>query len=141
MILINFFDKNSVRKITSSKNIQDVISSATEKISDKISDKVADKIIDKAEQRVKQTAVDVKNKIGEKISETVENINAEISAMEAERKRKNLETMNEIRFNSKHLSDAQLRTLINDSSIDKFRRIGYAAAFADRHSDRNGDIK
>ena len=141
MILINFFDKNSVRKITSSKNIQDVISSATEKISDKISDKVADKIIDKAEQRVKQTAVDVKNKIGEKISETVENINAEISAKEAERKRKNLETMNEIRFNSNRLSDLELRTLINDSSIDKFRRIGYAAAFADRHSDRNGDIK
>ncbi len=115
------------------KNFQKVVSSATEKISDKI----ADKVVDRAEQRVKKTAVDVKNKIGEKISKTVANVSAEISAMEAERKRKNLETMNQIRFNSNHLSDAQLRTLINDSSVDKFKRIGYAAAFADRYSDRN----
>lgn len=119
-------------KIISSKNLQKVVSSAT----DKFDDKIAEKVVDKASQRVKQTATDVKNKIGEKISETVENINAEISAMEAERKRKNLETMNQIRFNSNHLSDAQLRTLINDTSLDKFKHIGYAAAFADRYSDR-----
>lgn len=124
--------KNAVKKITSSDNLQKVVSSAT----DKLSDKIAEKIVEKAEKRVKKTAVDVKNKIGGKISETVENINAEISAMEAERKRKNLETMNQIRFNSNHLSDAQLRTLINDTSLDKFKRIGYAAAFADRYSDR-----
>lgn len=119
-------------KIISSKNLQEVVSSAT----DKFDDKIAEKVVDKASQQIKQTAVNVKNKIGEKISETVENINAEISAMEAERKRKNFETMNQIRFNSNHLSDAQLRTLINDNSLDKFKRIGYAAAFADRYSDR-----
>lgn len=119
-------------KIISLKNIQKIVSGTT----DKVSDKIAEKVVDKASQRVKQTATDVKDKIGEKISETVENINAEISAREAERKRKNLETMNQIRFNSNHLSDAQLRTLINDSSLDKFKRIGYAAAFADRYSDR-----
>ena len=125
MILINFFDKNSLKNFSSAKNIQETVSNVTEKIADK------------AEEKIKQTAADV----GDKISETVENINAEISAMEAERKRKNLETMNVIRFNSKHLSDLELLTLIKDTSIDKFRRIGYAAAFADRHSDRNSDIK
>ena len=114
--------------MTVSKNIQKVVSSAT--------DKITDKVVDKVEQRMKQTATDVKNKIGEKISETVENINDGIPAMEAERKRKNFETMNQIRFNSTHLSDAQLRILITDNSLDKFKRIGYAAAFADRYSDR-----
>lgn len=99
--------------------------------------KISDKVVDKAEQRIKKTAADVKNKI----SETVSNVAAEISAIEEERKRKNLETMNRIRFNANHLSDSELRKLINDNSIDKFKRIGYAAAFADRHSDRNGDKK
>lgn len=93
---------------------------------------MTEKIADKAEEKIKQTAADV----GDKISETVANVSAEISAMEAEHKRRNLETMNVIRFNSNHLSDAQLRTLINDNSLDKFKRIGYAAAFADRYSDR-----
>ena len=106
------------------------------KFPNKFADKIAEKVVDKASQRVKHTATDVKNKIGEKISETVENINAEISAIEAERKRKNLEIMNQIRFNSNNLRDAQLRVLINDTSLDKFERIGYAAAFADRYSDR-----
>ena len=125
MILISFFDKNSLKNFSSAKNIQEAVSNVTEKIADK------------AEEKIKQTAADV----GDKISETVANVSAEISAMEAEHKRKNLETMNEIRFNSKHLSDLELLTLIKDTSIDKFRRIGYAAAFADRHSDRNGDKK
>ena len=60
-----------------------------------------------------------------------------MSEIEAEQKRKNLEKMNQIRYNSSHLSDAQLRTFINDSSLNKFERIGYAAAFADRYSDRD----
>lgn len=120
MILINFFDKNSLKNFSSAKNIQEAVSNVTEKIADK------------AEEKIKQTAADV----SDKISETVANVSAEISAMEAEHKRKNLETMNVIRFNSKHLSDAQLRTFINDTSLDKFKRIGYAAAFADRYPPR-----
>ena len=63
--------------------------------------KIPDKIVNQAEKHVKKTAENVKNKIGEKISETVENINAEISSRETERKRKNLEIMNQIRFNSR----------------------------------------
>lgn len=129
---IKFLDKNSIKKITSSGNIQKVVSSATNELDDKI----AERVVDKASQQVKQTATDVKNKIGEKISETVSNVATEISAMEEKRRIKNLETMNQIRFNSNHLSDVQLRTLINDTSLDKFKRIGYAAAFADRYSDR-----
>lgn len=78
MILINFFDKNSLKNFSSAKNIQEAVSNVTEKIADK------------AEEKIKQTAADV----SDKISETVANVSAEISAMEAEHKRKNLETMN-----------------------------------------------
>ena len=98
-----------------------------------VTDTVSEKIIDRAEQTVKQTASD----IGDKISETVADVKNKISEIEAERERKNFEKMNQIRYNSAHLSDAQLRTFINDSSLDKFERIGYAAAFADRYSDRS----
>lgn len=101
-------------------------------VNDKVADTVSEKIIDKAGQTVKQTASD----IGDKISETVADVKNKISEMEAERERKNFEKMNELRYNSAHLSDAQLRTFINDTSLDKFERIGYAAAFADRYSDR-----
>lgn len=120
MIFIKFPDKNSIKKITSTDNFQNTVSN------------VADEIIDKAEQYVSQTVDDFKNKI----FETVSNISDEISAMENERRRKNLETMNQIRFNSIHLSDSQLRTFINDKSLDKFKRIGYSAAFADRYLDK-----
>ena len=115
MISIKFFDKNSVKKITSAKNLQNVVSNVT----------------DNAGEKIKKSASD----IGDKISGTVSDVKNKISEMEAERRRKNLETMNQIRFNSNHLSDAQLRTFINDKSMDKFKRIGYAAAFADRYSD------
>ena len=40
-----------------------------------------------------------------------------ISEMEAERERKNFEKMNKLRYNSQHLSDAQLRAFINDNSL------------------------
>ena len=75
-------------------------------------------------------------KVANKISKTVANVKNKISEIEVERERKNFEKMNQIRYNSAHLSDAQLRTFINDSSLDKFERIGYAAAFADRYSNR-----
>lgn len=111
--------KNVVKKITSSENVKNVISNVMYNLDDKIDEKV----VAKSSQNIKQTVAD---------------INSEISAMEVEHKRKNLENMNRIKFNSNHLSDAQLRTFINDSSLDKFERIGYVATFADRYSDRNG---
>lgn len=116
------------KKTLSVENIKKSVAAVT----DKVADTVSEKIIDKAEQTVKQTASD----IGDKISETVADVKNKISEMEAERERKNFEKMNELRYNSAHLSDAQLRTFINDTSLDKFERIGYAAAFADRYSDR-----
>jgi len=117
------------KKILSVENIKKSVATVT----DKVTDTVSEKIIDRAEQTVKQTASD----IGDKISETVVDVKNKISEIEAERERKNFEKMNELRYNSAHLSDAQLRTFINDSSLDKFERIGYAAAFADRYSDRS----
>ena len=117
------------KKTLSVENIKKSVATAT----DKVTDTVSEKIIDRAEQTVKQTASD----IGDKISETVADVKNKISEIEAERERKNFEKMNELRYNSAHLSDAQLRTFINDSSLDKFERIGYAAAFADRYSDRS----
>ena len=117
------------KKTLSVENIKKSVATVT----DKVTDTVSEKIIDRAEQTVKQTASD----IGDKISETVADVKNKISEIEAERERKNFEKMNELRYNSAHLSDAQLRTFINDSSLDKFERIGYAAAFADRYSDRS----
>ena len=117
------------KKTLSVENIKKSVGDVT----DKVTDTVSEKIIDRAEQTVKQTASD----IGDKISETVADVKNKISEMEAERERKNFEKMNQIRYNSAHFSDAQLRTFINDSSLDKFERIGYAAAFADRYSDRS----
>lgn len=117
------------KKTLSVENIKKSVATVT----DKVTDTVSEKIIDRAEQTVKQTASD----IGDKISETVADVKNKISEIEAERERKNFEKMNQIRYNSAHLSDAQLRTFINDSSLDKFERIGYAAAFADRYSDRS----
>ena len=117
------------KKTLSVENIKKSVGDVT----DKFAEEVAEKIIDRAEQTVKQTASD----IGDKISETVADVKNKISEIEAERERKNFEKMNQIRYNSAHLSDAQLRTFINDSSLDKFERIGYAAAFADRYSDRS----
>ena len=115
------------KKTLSVENIKKSVATVT----DKVTDTVSEKIIDRAEKTVKQTASD----IGDKISETVADVKNKISEIEAERERKNFEKMNELRYNSAHLSDAQLRTFINDSSLDKFERIGYAAAFADRYSD------
>ena len=117
MISIKFFDKNSVKKVTSTKKFQEAVSNVT----------------NEAGEKIKQSA----SNIGDKISGTVSDVKNKISEVEAERERKNFEKMNQIRYNSAHLSDAQLRTFINDSSLDKFKRIGYAAAFADRYSDRS----
>ena len=91
----------------------------------------------KMKNSVKNSVGKVTNKFSNKISETVADVKNQIAEMEAERERKNFEKMNELRYNSDHLTDAQLRTFINDSSLDKFERIGYAAAFADRYSDRS----
>ena len=99
----------------------------------KVANTVSEKIIDKAEQTVKQTASD----IGDKISETINDVKNKISEIEAECERKNFEKMNELRYNSAHLTDAQLRKFINDTSLDKFERIGYAAAFGDRYAERS----
>lgn len=42
--------------------------------------------------------------------------------------------MNEVRYNSEQLSDDELMNLIKNNSVEEFERIGYMAAFADRHA-------
>ena len=42
--------------------------------------------------------------------------------------------MNHIRYNSEQLSDDELMNLIKNNSVEEFDRIGYMAAFADRHA-------
>lgn len=39
MILISFFDKNSLKNFSSAKNIQEAVSNVTEKIADKAEEK------------------------------------------------------------------------------------------------------
>ena len=46
---------------------------------------------------------------------------------------KDIARMNAIQFNSAHLSDDQLLDCVGNKVIDKFERIGYAAAFADQY--------
>ena len=129
--------KQTVDKTTS--DVSDFTDRVTEQAADKakktfqettanISDftgQVADKIFDKAKKAVQETATNI-----------VDNVAAEINSFNDELNRKNLEKMNRIRLNSAHFSDAQLRERINNISLDKYERIGYAAAFADRYSER-----
>jgi len=42
--------------------------------------------------------------------------------------------MNQVRYNSDQLSDDELLNLIENNSVEEFEKIGYMAAFADRHS-------
>ena len=42
--------------------------------------------------------------------------------------------MNHVRYNSEQLSDEELLNLIKNNSVEEFEKIGYMAAFADRHS-------
>ena len=42
--------------------------------------------------------------------------------------------MNHVRYNSEQLSDEELLNLIKNNSVEEFERIGYMAAFTDRHA-------
>ncbi len=49
---------------------------------------------------------------------------------------KNMETMNNARYNSGNKSDAELRSIARDQSRNRFERMGAAAAVVDRKNNK-----
>ena len=101
-------EDKSMGLLNSAKN---AVSSATEKVKDSVSENVKDKVLDVSKSVVAESVKD--------------------SFFFSHNK--DIDRMNNIRFNSSHLSDEQLIDYVKNKSIDLYEKMGYAAAFADRH--------
>ena len=107
----NKINNEELKKVEEDKSMgllnsaKNAVSSATEKVKDSVSENVKDKVLDV--KSVKDSFFFSHNK--------------------------DIDRMNNIRFNSSHLSDEQLIDYVKNKSIDLYEKMGYAAAFADRH--------
>ena len=86
------------------------------------------KKLDSVSENVKDKVLDVsKSVVAESVKDSVKKGTFFFSH------NKDIDRMNNIRFNSSHLSDEQLIDYVKNKSIDLYEKMGYAAAFADRY--------